>query len=138
MISKAKLRYWFGALYVLLLVYLLFFAFFRDSTEVSVNLIPIKKTSSLIIHAYTHNVSWSHFIYVHALVLTNLLLFFPIPYLFKLDISKKNQYLISFCIPILVEILQFLFKTGSADIDDILLNALGFLLGFLLLKRKVA
>lgn len=47
--------------------------------------------------------------------------------------SKKWQYtiLLCFCLSLGVELLQLLVRVGSFDVDDILLNSIGGILGYL-------
>ena len=47
---------------------------------------------------------------------------------------RKLQYTVfySFELSLVVEILQLVFKVGSLDVDDLILNTIGGLLGFLI------
>ena len=54
---------------------------------------------------------------------------FLLPLLFKKCDRLKNIFLISFSISLFIEVLQLIFYLGSCDIDDIILNVLGSLLG---------
>jgi glycopeptide antibiotics resistance protein len=40
----------------------------------------------------------------------------------------------SFSLSLLIEVIQMIFRVGSFDVDDILLNTLGGFLGFMLLR----
>lgn len=69
---------------------------------------------------------------------------FFLPLLFKKCNRLKNTVLVSFIISLLIEVIQWIFSIGACDIDDIILNVFGSLLGFLLYyflrnlhKRKV-
>jgi len=55
---------------------------------------------------------------------------FLLPLLFKNCKRITNTFLISTGISFFIEIIQLIFNLGSCDIDDIILNALGSLLGF--------
>lgn len=72
-------------------------------------------------------------------LLGNLLLFVPMGYLLPI-LSRKCQSLrrvvgIAALCSLSVEVLQFLLQAGHSDIDDFLLNTLGGLCGYLLLRR---
>jgi len=63
----------------------------------------------------------------------NIVLFLPLPFFLACLAgikSFKKIFLISFILSLSVELLQFVFKRGVADIDDILLNLLGATTGF--------
>lgn len=62
----------------------------------------------------------------------NLLLFLPLGFLlqaFGRKISRLARAAIIVGVPLLCEILQFVFALGSSDIDDVLLNAAGAYIG---------
>jgi len=69
---------------------------------------------------------------------------FFLPLLFKKCNRLKNTLLVSLIISLLMEVVQLIFSMGACDIDDIILNVFGSLLGFgvyylfgNLYKRKV-
>lgn len=55
---------------------------------------------------------------------------FFLPLLFKRCDRLKKIVFISFSISLFIEVLQLTFYIGSSDIDDIILNVLGSILGF--------
>lgn len=62
----------------------------------------------------------------------NVVFFVPLIFIIKAFIPKLKVYqafLISCIVPYLVEGYQFIFKCGSVDIDDIVLNTAGILIG---------
>jgi glycopeptide antibiotics resistance protein len=67
-------------------------------------------------------------------LLGNIFAFSPLglllPLLFKNCNKIKNTLLISIGISLFIEIIQVVFYLGSCDIDDLILNVLGSLLGF--------
>lgn len=68
----------------------------------------------------------------------NIALFIPLPFLlisFLRIRTLPNVLLASFIASLSVEAMQFLFKRGVADVDDILLNVLGALIGFFLCSK---
>lgn len=95
-----------------------------------VNFIPFKT-----IRAYFH---YSGFLYVCSNILGNVILFLPfgffLPTLYKkaqkLTYTLRNTIMFS----IFIEFIQF-FIGRSVDIDDVMLNTLGGVLGYLLFRR---
>src|SRR5690606_34591415 len=100
-----------------------------------VNLIPFKSIVQSL-EPFSKNPSTEYILYVLIGVLGNFLLLLPIPILFKLDWSGALKWISILLLPVLIELIQFLFAVGSADIDDVLLNSSGFALGFWLRKRR--
>lgn len=119
--------------YLLLMFKILFFKYIPlmdildSDREVirSINLIPFST-----IHNYYSDFS-NHFIALFN-VLGNIIIFIPLGvYLkvFKKDIKFKNCVTITFLTSLCVEIIQFTFGIGIADIDDIILNTIGGVVG---------
>lgn len=70
-------------------------------------------------------------------LLGNILIFIPMGIYVCLFKSVKNisgSLLIVFCVSLLNEIIQFITRTGVADIDDLILNCLGGLIGIFVYK----
>lgn len=96
----------------------------------SVNLIPFKTISEYLELHQTIN-----------LVMTNLggniIAFVPLGFLVPMVFKRIDNYnkvlLTSMTLSILIEIIQMLLNAGSADIDDVILNTVGGLLGYLTL-----
>jgi glycopeptide antibiotics resistance protein len=67
-------------------------------------------------------------------VLGNFILFYPmgifLPCLFRSVRTVKKSLLISFCTILSVEIVQIVFRWGIFDIDDLILNITGWILGY--------
>ena len=57
-----------------------------------------------------------------------------LPYLFKKLSNYKSFLVVMLIILFAVEILQFVLKRGAFDIDDLILNLLGAVIGFGLWK----
>lgn len=99
--------------------------FFRESVEHrTFNLIPF--------WSYTaENADFQHSLYVEALM--NVLMFVPFGLLagcaFK-RIGWKKMLVASLCLSVLIEVLQFIFKRGFAEFDDVFHNILGAIIGF--------
>ncbi|UQZ82081.1 VanZ like family protein [Paenibacillus konkukensis] len=118
--------------YTLFIIYLLFFGFSRSGrTERSYNIVPFKTV-------------WSYFVYFRHYdldiwiinVFGNVAAFVPFGFFIPWLFPSFNRWLavakLLFWLLLAVETLQFVFKVGSFDVDDILLNVLGGLLGFAL------
>lgn len=109
------------------------FLFLKASSFQSVNLIPFR--------TITEYLSNSGFLSV-VNVLGNIVLFVPLGiYLTLFNHNKKIgiNTLWIVLISMAVEILQYLFKVGATDIDDIILNGLGGFFGIVIYKilRKI-
>ncbi|WP_313099448.1 VanZ family protein [Epilithonimonas sp.] len=121
--------------YTVWILYLLFFASFRYSQTI---LFEIKTVPFETINDYTTNViKWDKIEFIKN-IFGNIILFIPYGFLGILY-PKLNQFkwlLISFFIIInIVEFSQFYFNRGMADIDDVILNTFGAVIGFLIYKK---
>lgn len=69
-------------------------------------------------------------------ILLNIAMLIPVGFLMPMTINFKGKYLktigISLLLIIVIELLQMLTKTGSCEVDDIINNLLGALLGMAL------
>ncbi|MFF2447500.1 VanZ family protein [Neobacillus sp. NPDC058068] len=59
---------------------------------------------------------------------------FIIPLLSKKFLSFKNVAIATACLSLLFELTQLIFKFGSFDVDDLILNTLGGMLGYVPIK----
>ena len=152
--EKSKIRnFWLKALCIvccLLLVTILFLnneyrmggfqninTFSKEHFETS-NVIPFATIIEYIIGVISNDINAGIVIINFA---TNLLLFAPmgffIPILFQSKIKNIKQFVIMIIIlTLIVEILQFITYRGSTDIDDIILNTIGAVIVYLLMKTK--
>ena len=67
----------------------------------------------------------------------NIMILMPIPFIIYSIFNRLNQYLmfaLALLIPLLIEGYQYVFKCGNVDIDDIILNALGMIIGYGILQ----
>lgn len=132
--------------YVLFLIYiglasiLLFFSSYRQAVRfgrneafTEYNLLPFHTIMNYIKATGTINTS---------IVITNLagniLAFMPLgfflPLLFSRFLKFRSTLLIVFASTLSVECLQFLFRVGSFDVDDLILNTVGGAIGFIIFK----
>ncbi|WP_366921540.1 VanZ family protein [Metallumcola ferriviriculae] len=103
------------------------------SSEFRYNLVPFKTISRYIVdyHRYNFN-TW--FINLFGNVLAFMPLGFLAPIIFHKKLPTiKNVFGLSLTIPFLIEIIQLVLRVGSFDIDDIILNSIGVMLGYLIL-----
>ena len=97
----------------------------------SVNLIPFKT-----VFGYVRDVMANRWMLGLAIrnVLGNFILFYPmgifLPCLFKKARTVKKTLLIALCTILSVEVVQLVFRLGIFDIDDLILNIAGWILGF--------
>ena len=83
---------------------------------------------------FASNGSWRVFLYYF---LGNIICFIPFGAL--LCSEKRNNafavFIVSLLLSITIEMLQFVFGTGVSEIDDVILNSCGSMLGYYLIKR---
>lgn len=106
---------------------------FFDFLKYNTNVIPFKNTMTYINGADRFNLD----VIVNN-TLGNLLIFLPlgmfIPLLFKKYKGMSKIMATSIVISFSIEILQIALKIGQFDVDDVILNTFGAMIGFLLLK----
>ena len=106
----------------------------------TINIIPFKTMIGYISGMINNDINTS---IVIINLTTNILLFAPIgfliPVLYKNKIKNIKQFLIVMIIlTLLVEVLQFITYRGATDIDDVILNTIGAVIIYLLMKTKFA
>ena len=114
--------------YVVLLFNMAFFA--RYNSVNSYNLIPFKS----IIGIFQNGSLYSIIINIFG----NLLVFAPLEY-FMIELFNIKKFsmnlIISFIIILLVELLQYIFKVGVLDIDDLILCTFGMNIFYIVYKK---
>jgi glycopeptide antibiotics resistance protein len=121
--------------YSVFMCYLLFFGFSRGyRTERMMNLTPFKTISNYIAGYHYYNFdTWAINLF------GNVAAFIPFGLLAPLIFSRVQSYfqiILRFSLSlVVVETIQWVFKVGSFDVDDILLNVVGGLIGFAMLQR---
>ena len=137
--KKEKYALWGGrVLFLIYLAGLCYFLFFAENygrihgQEIyRYNLVPFKEIerfwiyrSELGIHSFYNLVG-------------NILIFMPagffVPILWRNKRGFKFTVCVTFQMSLLVEILQLVLRVGSFDVDDLILNTLGGMLGYILL-----
>lgn len=123
--------------YLVLLVYFLFFAESMGRTQTqddySYNLELFKEIKRF--YVYRHQIGLGAFVLN---VFGNVAAFIPcgffLPIISRRSKKWYNTVLISFLFSLMVELIQLVSKVGSFDVDDLLLNTLGGVIGFILYK----
>lgn len=130
------------ALYIAGLVYFLFFAEMLDRTGIErsyrYNLIPFREIRRFIVYADLLGP-----MAVISNLFGNIVIFMPFGFLVPILGRKKWNFwftsLLSFALSLAVECIQLVTRTGCFDVDDIFLNTIGGMLGYLvyaLVQRK--
>lgn len=110
---------------------------FRDYIDTSTNLVPFY-TVKLFINGYKNgNVAFS---VMHENIFGNFIAFMPLSFFLGCLFKRFNKWysvLITVTLSVVaVELLQFLFLTGSSDIDDVILNVAGAMCLYGVLRIK--
>jgi glycopeptide antibiotics resistance protein len=121
--------------YFLILSYVVFFAteFGRDDNHVfQYNLVPLKTIYNFI--RYHQSVT------VNALmanILGNVVAFMPLGFIVPIVFKRKETYyyfhivvLWAFIVSLFIEVGQIVMSVGSFDVDDLILNTLGAMIGY--------
>lgn len=135
------LKYAFAVLYLIALVWILFFihtpSFARSSLrfqDVSSQLIPFRS----IVRYFGASSSDNYVYLLFSNIIGNILLFVPWGILsaqiFPLLNSNMKVAAIAALASTTAELLQYVFHLGVFDVDDIFLNTLGGIAGYMLLK----
>lgn len=121
-------------IYIFVLSYFLFFSEYygrlEEVADYRYNLVLFKEIKRFI--RFRESLGIESFV---VNIFGNILAFSPLG--FMLSLLKENYgklisiFLISFGFSLSIEILQLIFKVGIFDVDDIFLNTLGGLLGYL-------
>lgn len=128
----------FGLLFSVLFLYLSFFKAYIPQNRIRVlNLIPFIRTLAPLLRGIGSSGSAAYTAFSN--IAANILLFAPIGFYLRVfrpnPVHKKRNLcrdiLIVLLISLLVETAQYLFAVGMADIDDVLMNVLGGILGIL-------
>jgi glycopeptide antibiotics resistance protein len=142
MIRNATKRQKMGwVIFIVYLIFLTYFLFFFDyfgrgshiKQEYAYNLTPFKEIRRFII--YRHVVGLESFLLN---IVGNIVGFMPCGFFLPI-ISRRSRHwfntvLLSFLFSLSIETIQLVFKVGSFDVDDMILNTLGGILGYILYK----
>lgn len=97
---------------------------------INYNLIPFHSISVQLAHI---SQGWARYN-----LLGNIVPFMPFGFLLPIVFDKMNTFWkvigVGFAVDLCIEVFQYITKTGSFDVDDIILNITGIALGYLLIK----
>ena len=120
--------------YFSLLIYIVFLARRRRHlTERLYNLVPIKRNFRYLFKAKANHEGYNYFLNL----LGNIGLFIPFSIILILVFRIKNGVVVmlsAFLFSLCIELIQYVFHLGVADVDDILLNTLGALIGLVICR----
>lgn len=121
--------------YLAVLFYLLFFSVFAGRTEIydeyHYNLISFEEIRRYLGLSKSGG-TFVRLINIEGNVLAFLPFGFFLPFLWKRFRRIYRTVLSTACFSIIVEVLQLITRVGSCDVDDVLLNTLGGVIGYLL------
>lgn len=120
------------AIYLAILVYFLFFAEgFRESVSGAYhyNFIPFREITRYI--AYRRTIGYERtFINLAGNIIAFMPLGFFLPHLSKRKLNFWTVSLMGMEISVLVEVIQLFSRVGCCDVDDVILNTIGGMLGY--------
>lgn len=136
--NKKKRRVIAGILFILYFIVLFYFLFFSEEMgrtynerAYHYNLVPLREIRRFI---HYRQVLGTQAVVLN--ILGNIAAFMPFGAFLPLFSGRCRRFLYtsfySFELSLLVELLQLVFKVGCFDVDDLLLNTIGGMLGFLL------
>ncbi|KPU44249.1 VanZ like family protein [Oxobacter pfennigii] len=121
--------------YSILMLWQVFIGPYRSSSGIRrYNLYPFKTIWNYFVNSEQYSF---HILFINlaANIVTFIPLGFFMPLLFKGFNSTIIMAVFSAIITIVIESMQFVFNVGVFDIDDIILNTLGCIIGFALYKK---
>ncbi len=124
-------------IFVIYLIALVYFLFFSEQMgrvpgdSYRYSLVPLKEISRYLV--YRREIGTFH---VMLNLLGNILCFVPFGFVLPVISRQQRKFwriaFLSFLSSLLVELIQLVSKVGSCDVDDIILNTLGGMIGYLL------
>ena len=135
LLTMRMIKIIFATSYFSFLFYAVFFARRRQGvTDRLLNAIPVQN----ILHSYDVFKAHNELHHFYSNLFGNFLLFIPFPFFLFFIVgvqTRKTAVLCSLLFSTSIELTQFVFKKGVADIDDILLNVLGAIAGIFMYEK---
>lgn len=136
--KRQKMGWVIFVFYLILLAYFLFFSdyFGRGShiqEEYAYNLVPFKEIRRFIVYRRVVGIQ-SFFLNIVGNIMGFMPCGFFLPVISRRSRRWFNTVLLSFLFSLSIETVQLVFKVGSFDVDDMILNTLGGILGYILYK----
>ena len=122
-------RFWYTYTAVYLLIFYVSFIRTPDSYGLTINTIPFQGTIKYFKYIFTNS---NPDLYLTLVCIGNIFIFIPLPFLLTNYLKKLPTWcliIIGFIIPCCVEGYQYIFRCGNVDVDDLILNWLGFAIG---------
>lgn len=123
-------------LFILYIAFLLYFLIFSDwygrtgeMSDYHYNLVPFQEIQRF--WNYRDTLGWISY----ANLLGNVIIFIPFGFFMPMASRYRNFFLTtsySLGLSLLVEVFQFISRVGSFDVDDIILNTIGGIAGYIL------
>lgn len=142
MIKNATKRQKMGwVIFLIYLIFLAYFLFFSDffgrgshlRQDYAYNLVPLKEIRRFIV--YRKVVGLESFLLN---IVGNIAGFMPFGFFLPVISHRSRRFfntvLLSFLFSLTIETIQLVFKVGSFDVDDMILNTAGGILGYILYK----
>ena len=124
-------------IYLALLVYFLFLMESRESTYRGYNLIPFKSIRMFFEYYFIYH--QFSFEYWFLNIFGNIFLLLPfgmlLPVILDRRLSRPRVFLASFFLTSAIELTQLYTGLGEMDVDDVILNVLGAMIGYELIRR---
>ncbi len=123
-------------LYLVFVIYVVLFKtnlniIFNANTHRSVQLVPFYTIKSFY-YAYVNGYIGAYYFYAN--ILGNILIFIPFSFALYMILNATLSALVSFIFICMIELTQWILKIGVFDIDDIILNMTGIILGLIVCK----
>ena len=122
--------------YMCVLVYVVFFAEAMGRTPQDgyvYNLTPLKEIKRFMKYIWDNDALGS---VARLNIFGNIIAFIPfgiyLPYTSESKLGFISTFLYTFSLSLTIELVQLITKVGSCDVDDIILNALGGVIGYIL------
>jgi glycopeptide antibiotics resistance protein len=131
---KVLFKIIFAILFVAYLSFLVFLTFFsrlygRGTLHHSVNMIPFRTILQYLNSSYNRNITITN-------ILGNIEAFIPMGFLLPIVFEKLKKFKRVLGLVLLgtlsIEALQYITGTGASDIDDVILNVLGGIIGYII------
>lgn len=134
--NKRKIQMISWVFFIIYLVMMVYFLFFSEQmgripgNQYRYNLVPFAEIRRYL--SYRNKIGTFH---VMLNLLGNVVCFIPFGFVIPILTRKQTalrMFLLSMAASVLVELLQLVSMLGSCDVDDIILNTLGGLIGYVL------
>lgn len=135
---KGAIKYLSIAMFVLYLSYLIYLTFFdynygRDVIHRSINIVPFRTIFKFLTRSDLKDVLVN--------IIGNIAAFVPMGFLLPIAFGKLKEFLrvlfVVLVATLSIEIFQYISGTGVSDIDDVILNVLGGVMGYFMMRIAV-